>query len=67
MPALFSGQIRVSGVSVGSHADQQDMIRAIEVNGLRPPIDRRFALEELTAAFAYCRGRSPFGKVSVEI
>jgi NADPH:quinone reductase-like Zn-dependent oxidoreductase len=67
MPALFSGQIRVSGISIGSRADQEDMIRAIEVNRLEPVIDRRFALGEIGAAFEYYRSRSPFGKVSLEL
>ncbi len=34
IPALFSAQIRVSGISVGSRTDLEDMIRAIEVNNL---------------------------------
>ena len=29
IPALFSNQIRISGISIGSRADQEDMIRAI--------------------------------------
>ena len=44
MPALFTAQIRVSGISIGSRADQEDMIRAIAVNRLEPIIDRSFAL-----------------------
>ena len=32
LPALFSNQIRISGISIGSRADQEDMIRAITVN-----------------------------------
>ena len=34
IPALFSNQIRTSGISIGSRADQEDMIRAIAVNHL---------------------------------
>jgi NADPH:quinone reductase-like Zn-dependent oxidoreductase len=51
IPALFSGQIRVSGISIGCRADQEDMIRAIQVNGLKPVIDRSFTLEQITAAY----------------
>ena len=67
IPALFSAQIRVSGISIGSRADQEDMIRAIHVNGLKPVIDRSFGLEQITAAFEYYQTQSHFGKISVEI
>ena len=33
IPALFTNQIRVSGISVGSRSNQLDMIQAITVNG----------------------------------
>ena len=48
IPALFSNQIRTSGVFIGSRADQQDMIRAIEANCLKPVIDRQFPLDGLS-------------------
>lgn len=67
MGALFSAQIRVSGISIGSRADQEDMIRAIDVNGLKPVIDRTFALEQIADAFAYYQTQSHFGKISVAI
>ena len=67
IPALFSGQIRVSGISIGSRADQEDMIRAIQVNQLKPVIDRTFRLDEIAAAFEYHQTQSRFGKISIEI
>lgn len=67
MPALFSGQLRVSGISIGSRADQEDMIRALEVNHITPVIDRSFELAELGAAFDYHRTQNHFGKVSITI
>ncbi len=36
IPALFSNQIRISGISVGNRADQEGMIRAIDANRLKP-------------------------------
>src|SRR5438309_6196508 len=53
IPALFPNQIRISGISIGSRADQEDMIRAITANRLKPVIDRRFLLQEIVAAFKY--------------
>ncbi len=67
IPALFSAQLRVSGISIGSRADQEDMIRAIEVNRLKPVIDRSFGLEQIRDAFDYYQGKSHFGKVVLEI
>lgn len=66
IPALFSAQLRISGISIGSRADQEDMIRAIEVNGLKPVIDRSFALGDIGSAFEHFQ-RSHFGKVGLEI
>jgi NADPH:quinone reductase-like Zn-dependent oxidoreductase len=67
IPALFSAQLRVSGISIGSRADQEDMIRAIHVNRLKPVIDRNFGLEQITAAFEHYQTQSHFGKIVVEI
>lgn len=67
IPALFSNQIRTSGISIGSRADQEDMIRAIAVNRLRPVIDRSFSLQEIVAAFEYYESQQHFGKVCLEL
>lgn len=67
IPALFSAQLRISGISIGSRADQEDMIRAIEVNRLQPVIDRSFDLDQIAAAFAYFQGHSRFGKVCLDL
>lgn len=67
IPALFSKQIRVSGISIGSRSDQKDMIRAITVNGLRPVIGRSFPLHEIASAFRSYDDQKHFGKVCVEL
>jgi NADPH:quinone reductase-like Zn-dependent oxidoreductase len=67
IPALFSAQLRISGISVGSRADQEDMVRAIEVNGLIPVVDRVFGLEQIGEAFDAFATRSHFGKIVLEI
>jgi len=67
IPALFSNQIRTSGISIGSRADQEDMIRAIHVNGLQPVIDRSFPLAEIAAAFESYQSQSHFGKLGIDI
>lgn len=67
IPALFSNQIRISGISIGSRADQEHMIRAITASGLKPVIDRRFPLQEVAAAFKYYESQQHFGKVCLEL
>lgn len=65
VPALLK-QLRLQGVLVGSRAQQQAMVRAIDANGLRPVIDRRFALEEIVEAFRYQESNRHFGKICLE-
>jgi len=67
IPALFSNQIRISGISIGSRADQEDMIRAMTVNRLKPVIDRSFTLQDIGGAFAYYESQKHFGKVCLEL
>ena len=64
--ALFSKQIRIAGISVGSRRMQQDLVAAVESNGIRPVIDRSFPLEELGEAFRYQESGKHFGKICVE-
>jgi len=67
IPALFSNQIRISGISIGSRADQEDMIRAITANRLKPVVDRSFPLHEIVAALKYYESQEHFGKVCLEL
>jgi NADPH:quinone reductase-like Zn-dependent oxidoreductase len=60
---IMARQLRVIGVVVGSRAHQLDMIRALEVNRIRPVIDRQFGLEELAEAFRYQETGRHFGKI----
>ncbi|MCF6113360.1 zinc-binding dehydrogenase [Mesorhizobium muleiense] len=67
IPALFSSHIRISGISIGSRADQDDMIRAITINRVKPVIDRSFPLQEIGAAFKHYESQKHFGKVCLEL
>jgi len=64
---LMAKQARLRGIIVGSRAHQTDMIRAIEAIGLRPIIDRRFALAQLADAFRYQARGDHFGKIGITI
>jgi len=63
---MMMKQARAQGLIVGSRRQQQDFIRAIDANGLRPVIDRRFPLERLADAFRYETSGGHFGKIGVE-
>jgi len=65
--AALVKQLRLQGVLVGSRNQQQDMIRAIDVNGMKPVIDKTFALEDIVAAFRYQESNRHFGKICLEM
>lgn len=67
LPEIFVRQLRISGIMVGSRANQAAMIRAIEANHLRPVIDRAFPLAEIAGAFRYFESQKHFGKVCLEL
>jgi NADPH:quinone reductase-like Zn-dependent oxidoreductase len=65
--ALFSSNITVSGITVGSRQSQEDMIAAIEANGVKPVISDHFPLDKLADAFAHQASQKHFGKIVVDI
>lgn len=64
--ALMAKQARLQGLIVGNRRQQQDYVRALEQNGVRPVIDKTFAFDELADAFRYQQSGSHFGKVCAE-
>jgi NADPH:quinone reductase-like Zn-dependent oxidoreductase len=66
LPILMKA-VRVQGIFVGSRAMFEAMTRAIEVNQLRPVVDRVFPFEEAPAALAYLESGAHFGKVVVGV
>jgi NADPH:quinone reductase-like Zn-dependent oxidoreductase len=64
---LFSKNLRVQGLTVGSRAMQLDMIEAIEANGIRPVISDTFELANLADAFRHQVANKHFGKIAIAI
>ncbi|OZA93351.1 NAD(P)-dependent alcohol dehydrogenase [Altererythrobacter sp. H2] len=64
---LMAKNLRVQGLTVGSRAQQLDMIRGIEANGIRPVISDHFPLENLADAFRHQEANRHFGKIVVDI
>ena len=52
---------------VGNRRQQQEMIRAIDANGLKPIVDTTFAMADLADAFRHEEGNKHFGKICVSI
>lgn len=69
VPTVFVMQQnqRIVGLTVGARRHQQDMIRAIEANGIRPVIDRHFPLEQIADAFRHQESGKHFGKICLNI
>lgn len=63
---LFSRNATLKGITVGSRAQQLDMIAAIEANGIEPVIDRTFPLEGIADAFRHQESQKHFGKIGLE-
>jgi NADPH:quinone reductase-like Zn-dependent oxidoreductase len=64
---LFQKNARISGITVGSHKQQLDMIEAVEVHDLQPIIDSHYPLEQLADAFRHQESQRHFGKICVDI
>jgi NADPH:quinone reductase-like Zn-dependent oxidoreductase len=60
---IFGANAFIHGVTVGSREHFESMTRAIEANGIKPVIDRRFPLEEAREAFACMQAGAHFGKI----
>lgn len=57
----------IDGVGVGSTRMFEDMNRAIEVNGIKPPIDRVFPFAETAAAIKYLASGATVGKIVIRL
>jgi len=65
-PKLFFKHLTLKGIAVGSREMQQDMIKAINVSGMKPVIDKSFGFEQLADAFRYQESGAHFGKIVLE-
>lgn len=60
-------QQNLQGLIVGSRRHQIDMVRAIDATGIKPVVDRTFALDDIADAFAHQAAGKHFGKICLSI
>jgi NADPH:quinone reductase-like Zn-dependent oxidoreductase len=61
---VVTQNMRLQGITVGSREIFEDMVRAMELHGTRPPMDDDlFAFEDVAAAIAALPEGKHFGKV----
>ncbi|MEE9373699.1 MAG: NAD(P)-dependent alcohol dehydrogenase [Saprospiraceae bacterium] len=65
-PKLFFKFINMHGIAVGSRMMQEQMVKAININGIKPIIDKVFSFDQLSDAFRYQESGQHFGKIVLE-
>jgi NADPH:quinone reductase-like Zn-dependent oxidoreductase len=64
---IFSRRANVQGISVGSTQMFEAMNRAVEVNAIKPVIDRVFPFAEAKAAYHHMASGAHFGKIVIAV
>ncbi|MBX2855049.1 MAG: NAD(P)-dependent alcohol dehydrogenase [Rhodobacteraceae bacterium] len=65
--SILRKNIKIQGTYVGSVAVMRDMLRAIDINQLRPVVDKVFPFEDAPAALRFQESGAHFGKVVVKM
>lgn len=64
--AMLMKAVRVQGLFVGSRVMFEDMNRAIEVNKMKPVVDKIFSFDEAKEAIKYLESGAHFGKIVIK-
>ena len=64
--AAMGKNVTIKGITVGSRQEQEEMIAAIDANGIRPVIDSSFPLDKIADAFAHQISQKHFGKICLD-
>jgi NADPH:quinone reductase-like Zn-dependent oxidoreductase len=64
---IFSRRVNVRGISVGSTQMFMAMNRAIEVNAIKPVVDKIFAFADTQAAYRHMASGAHFGKIVIRV
>ena len=64
--SIIGKNLIIGGIASGSRAMLAELVRAAELNGFDPVIDRSFGFDEAPAAYAYLKSAAHLGKVIIE-
>ncbi len=64
---IMRRQIRLQGLIVGSRAQQQRLVRAIDATGIQPVIDQVYPMDRIADAFRLQLAGQHFGKIVLSI
>lgn len=62
---IIGKNLEIRGIAEGSKAMLQRLLRAIEINGIQPVIDRSFSFGQAKEAYAYLKSAGHVGKVLI--
>jgi len=65
MPLMLK-DVTIHGIATGHRRALQDLVRAVDHTGIKPVIDTRYSLDDLSAALDHL-GRGAFGKIVIEM
>ena len=57
----------IRGILVGSRLQFDEMNRAVEVNNIKPIVDKTFPFDKARDAYEYMWGQNHFGKVVITV
>jgi NADPH:quinone reductase-like Zn-dependent oxidoreductase len=64
---LWTSTLTLRAIATGTRTQFEAMNRAVEVNRLRPVVDRVIAFDEARSAFRYYEDAHPLGKVVIAL
>ncbi|HEY0121185.1 MAG TPA: NAD(P)-dependent alcohol dehydrogenase [Rhizobium sp.] len=65
--ALIGGAKRLTGITTGSRAMLEDLVRFVETAGIQPVIDHIFPFDNAPAAYERMAASGQFGKIAIKI
>ncbi|WP_429341722.1 zinc-dependent alcohol dehydrogenase family protein [Paraburkholderia sp. GAS42] len=65
--ALIGGAKRLVGITAGSRAMLEQLVRFVDVNKIHPAVDKVFPFGEAPSAYEYLAGGRHFGKVVIDM
>jgi NADPH:quinone reductase-like Zn-dependent oxidoreductase len=64
---IIGKNLTLRGIAEGSRAMLASLVRAVEVGGMKPVIDREFPFSEAAKAYAYLKSGKHLGKVMIRL